>query len=130
MAEAVEEALGSLEPGQDIPPEFQEKMQAMGQQLQELAGELQEAKNRELAKTAELNSKERIETMREDSQENIAAIKAKVDVFHIRAHAAEKLAELGSREAMAQLDIDAASAEADIDRLQEKNQPKEPVAVP
>ena len=130
MAEKIEEIFGSLKEGQPIPPEVQQQMQAMGQQLQALAGELQEAKNRELAKKAELDSKERTERLRLESQENIAATNAEVDVFRVRAHAAEKLADLGSREALAQLDADAATAKANIERLREENQPKEPVAVP
>ena len=130
MAEKIENILGPLEPGQDIPPEVQQQMQAMGQQLQAMGGELQEAKNRELAKTSELNAKANIEKLRIESQETIAAIKAKVEVFHIRAHAAEKLSDIQSHEQLAQLERDAASAEADIDRLSEENQTKEPVAVP
>ena len=133
IAEKIEKLLGPLKEGQAIPPEVQQQMQAMDQQLQLMAQELQKAKDREIANTAELQSRENIERTHDESQERIAAINAEVKKFEIRVEAAAELSKLKSSEAMSQLDREEAALQANIDRLLEDNQPaeeREPVAVP
>jgi len=106
MAEKVERILGSMQPGQAIPPEVQKQLQGMGQQIKLLADELGEAKARETAKTSELQSRENIERMRGDTTKSIAAINAQVKLYEIKAEAAGTLGELESAEAMTLLEIE------------------------
>src|SRR3990167_413915 len=110
MADSVEQALGGLKEGQAIPPQVQQQMQAMGQQMQMMAKQLQDAKSRETARTAELESAERI-----------AAMRNQLELEKLKLEAAIKEAELRSKEAIEQWKMEAAATQQSIEDLRAGN---------
>ena len=111
IADKIKEAMNPQ--GKQIPPEIQQRMQQMTHQLQMMAQQLQEARQREMANLAKI-----------ESTENIAALKNEVEMEKIKLQAAIKEAELRSKEFLEEWKIEASHVQAMLAALREPNVPE------
>ena len=98
---------------QGLPPQIQQQMQLMQNQIRDLLQQLNQAKQREMAKIVELESNARIE-----------AVKAELESAKLQAQVAMKMGELESRESLELLKQQLAGIQQSIEQLRETNTPQ------